>query len=287
MPQEMNLNSFIVLPILPRSKDVCLNSIQVPPHLHPGLEICVSSPPPPPPPLPWFTPPFHPCGVASHLNPDPYVCVSSSSMWRLTSIQAPKIASQLHISIPTTPSRIQDMCLTSIQVLSHLDPGPNNLLSPPYMYCLNPIQVHIVTSHLPPDSVSTPSRSWYSCVTSIKVTSHLHPGLKMYGTPLSMPCLISNQAIHQGCVSPQPMSWYLHLTTIQVTYHLHQVPEICISAPSRSYLKAIQVSRCVSHIHSGPVSDLSKLQNSCLTSIQVPPSLHPSPYIHISPPSRC
>ena len=248
-----NESQFLHSPILPRSKDVCLNSIQVPPHLHPGLEICVSS----------------------------------SSMWRLTSMQAPKIASQLHISIPTTPSRIQDMCLTSIQVLSHLDPGPNNLLSPPYMYCLNPIQVHIVTSHLPPDSVSTPSRSWYSCVTSIKVTSHLHPGLKMYGTLLSMPCLISNQAIHQGCVSPQPMSWYLHLTTIQVTYHLHQVSEICISAPSRSYLKAIQVSRCVSHIHSGPVSDLSKLQNSCLTSIQLPPSLHPSPYIHISPPSRC
>ena len=83
------------------------------------------------------------------------------------------------------------------------------------------------------------------------------------------------------------MSWYLHLTTIQVTYHLHQVPEICISAPSRSPLKAIQVSRCVSHIRSGPVSDLSKLQNSCFTSIQVLPSLHPSPYIHISPPSRC
>ena len=82
------------------------------------------------------------------------------------------------------------------------------------------------------------------------------------------------------------MSWYLHLTTIHVTYHPHQVPEICISAPSRSYLKAIQVSRCVSHIHSGPVSDLSKLQNSCFISIQVPPSLHPSPYIHISPPSR-
>ena len=181
------------------------------------------------------------------------------------------------------------MCLTSIQVLSHLDPGPKILVSPPYMYCLIPIQVHIVTSHLPPDSVSTPSRSWYSCVTSIQATSHLHPGLKMYGALLSMHCLTSNQAIHQGCVSPQPMSWYLHLTTIQVTYHLHQVPEICISAPSRSYLKAIQVSRCVSHIqclHSGPVSDLSKLQNSCFISIQVPPSLHPSPYIHISPPSR-
>ena len=195
--------------------------------------------------------------------------------------------SQLHISILTTPSRIQDMCLTSIQVLSHLDPGPKILVSPPYMYFLNPIQVHIVTSHLPPDSVSTPSRSWYSCVTSIQVTPHLHPGLKMYGRPLSMPCLTSNQAFHQGCVSPQPMSWYLHLTTIQVPHHLHQVPEICISAPSRSYIKAIQVSRCVSHIHSGPVSELSKLQNSCLTSIQVLPSLHPGPYIHISPSSRC
>ena len=196
--------------------------------------------------------------VLSYLNPDSNILASLPSMYHLT----------------------------STRVLSHLDPGPTILVSPPYMYCLNPIQVHIVTSHLPPNSVSTPSRSWYSCVTSTQVRSHLHPGLKMYGTPLSMPYLTSNQAIHQGCVSPQPMSWYLHLTTIQVTYHLHQVPEICISAPSRSYLKAIQVSRCVSHIHSGPVSDLTKLQNSCLTSIQVPPILHLGPYIHISPPSR-
>ena len=228
-----NESQFLHSPILPRSKDVCLNSIQVPPHPHPGLEICVS---PPPRCLDSCILSIH---VASHLNPYPYVCVSSPSMWRLTSIQAPKIASQLHISIPATPSRIQDMCLTSTQVLSHLDPGPKILVSPPYMYCLNPIQIHIVTSHLPPDSVSTPSRSWYSCVTSIQVTFHLHPGLKMYGTPLSMPWLTSNQAIHQGCFSPQPMFWYLHLTTIQVTYHLHQNPEICISAPSRSYLKAI------------------------------------------------
>ena len=273
MPQEMNLNSFIVLS-------------------HPGLKMCVSTQSRSHliliqvsrfashlPQVHWFMPPFHPCGfspqsrslclclisihVTSHLNPGRQNC------------------------IPTTPSRIQDMCLTSIHALSHLDAGPKTLVSPPYMYCLNPIQVHIVTSHLPPDSVSTPSRSWYSCVTSIQVTSHLHPGLEMYGTPLSMPCLTSNHAIHQGCGSPQPISWYLHVTTIQVMYHLHQVPEICISAPSRSYLKAIQVSRCVSHIHSGPVSDLSELRNSCLTSIQVPPSLHPSPYIHISPPSRC
>ena len=199
MPQQMNLNSFIVLS-------------------HPGLKMCVSTKSRSHliliqvsrfashlPQVPWFH--LLSIHVASYLNPDPYVCVFSPSMWRLTSIQAPKIASHFRISIPTTPSRIQDMCLISIQVLSHLDPGPKILVSPPYMCCLNPIQVHIVTSHLPPDSVSTPSRPWYSCVTSIQVTFYLRPDMKMYGTPLSMPCLTSNQAIHQGCVSPQPMSW--------------------------------------------------------------------------------
>ena len=145
--------------------------------------------------------------VASHLNPDPYVCISSPSMWRLTPIQDTKIASQLHISIPTTPSRIQDMCLTSTQVLFHLDLGSKILVSPPYMYCLNPIQVHVITSHLPPDSVS---------IHVLIFICHLNPGhvsppprSEDVCTPLSMPCLTSNQAIHQGCVSPQPMSWYL------------------------------------------------------------------------------
>ena len=177
--------------------------------------------------------------------------------------------SHLHPGPISSGSGSKDFSLTSIHVLSQPNPGPYSHITPPSRQCLNSIQVLIFMCHLN------------------QVTSHLHPGVKMYGASLSMPCLTSNQAIHQGCVSPQPMSWYLHLTTIQVTYHIHQGLEICISAPSRSYLKAIQVSRCVSHIHSGPVSDVSKLQNSCLTSIQVPPSLHPSPYIHISPPSRC
>ena len=159
------------------------------------------------------------------------------------------------------------MCLTSIQVLSHLDPGPTILVSPPYMYCLNPIQVHIVTSHLPPDSVSTPSRSRYSCVTSTQVTSHLHPGLKLYGAPLSMPCLTSNQAIHQGCISPHThvlisashhhpggvsppsSSRNLHLSSIQVLSQSHPGLKMCVSHPFRPCLRFIQVTEFLSHLH--------------------------------------
>ena len=49
----------------------------------------------------------------------------------------------------------------------------------------------------------------------------------------------------------------MHLTSIQVTSHLHAGPENCISCPSRSNLKPIQVSLCVSYFHSCPASPAS------------------------------
>ena len=145
------------------------------------------------------------------------------------------------------------------------------------MYCLNPIQVHIVTSHLHPDSVSTPSRSWYSCVTSIQVTYHLHPGLKMYGVPLSMPCLTSNQArwritsikfpkfpsqLHPGHISKPSRSQDVCLTSIQALSLIYPSYRILVSPPSKYCLAYIQVPIFISRLPPGANTYVSLLTTS-------------------------
>ena len=114
---------------------------------------------------------------------------------------------------------IQDVCLTSIQVLSEL---ANYISAPP--------QSHITLS---------PSKDVH--LTSIQVPSQPHPGRFTFLLCLSW-------------ILPQSASWYLHLAYIQVTSHLHPGPPNCILVPSKHHLKPIQVSRCVSHLHPGPFS---------------------------------
>ena len=63
--------------------------------------------------------------------------------------------------------------------------------------------------------------------------------------------------IHPGRNSSECRSRYMRLTSIQVTSHLHAGPVNCISCPSRSNLKPIQVSLCVSYFHSCPASPAS------------------------------
>ena len=67
--------------------------------------------------------------VAFQLNPGPIVCISHPSRWCITSF----LASQLDPGHISRSSRFKIVCHTSIQVLSHLHPGPNNLISPPCM----------------------------------------------------------------------------------------------------------------------------------------------------------
>ena len=260
MPQQMNLNSFIVLS-------------------HPGLKMCVSTKSRSHliliqvsrfashlPQVPWFH--LLSIHVASYLNPDPYVCVFSPSMWRLTSIQAPKIASHFRISIPTTPSRIQDMCLISIQVLSHLDPGPKILVSPPYMCCLNPIQVHIVTSHLP------------------QTVSQLHPGPDIHVSPQSRSRFTSAQIwrctvhLYQCPVSPPTRPF------TKVAFHLNPCPDSCISPPSGWRITSIKFPKFASQLHPGPITKPSRSQDVCLTSTQALSQIYPSYRILVSPPSK-
>ena len=244
MPQEMNLNYFIVLShsglkmcvsTPSRSHLIFIQVSRFASHLPQGALIHAS---------------FHPCGfspqsrslclclisihVTSHLHPGPQNCIS---------------APYKHPHNPIKDSRY----------MSHLHPGPissgsgsNDLISPPYLYCLNPIQVHIVTSLLPTNSVSTPSRSWYSCVTSIQVTSPLHPGLKMY-------CMVH---IYQCPISPPTRPF------TRVVFHLNPCPDICISPPSRWRFTSIKFLKFASQLHPSPISKPSRSQDVCLTSIQ-------------------
>ena len=85
-----NESQFLHSPISPRSKDVRLNSIQVPSHPHPGLEICVSPPP----------------GALIH--------TSFPSMWLLTSIQILMFVSPLHPCDVSPPSRPSKLHLSSV-----------------------------------------------------------------------------------------------------------------------------------------------------------------------------
>ena len=104
---------------------------------------------------------------------------------------------------------------------------------------------------------------WCNFGTLIEVICQLDEG----GTRLLRPGMRLTSHIHPGRNSPQSRSRYLCLTSIQVKSHLHAGTENCISCPSRSNLKPIQVSLWVSHFHSGPASPA------------------PSPMVIVSPPS--
>ena len=70
------------------------------------------------------------------------------------------------------------------------------------------------------------------------------------------------------------VSIYMSLTSIQVTSHLHAAPENCISCPSRSNLKPIQLSLRVSYFHSCPASPAS------MPPPPPPPPPTPQPPLH-------
>ena len=133
-----------------------LNSIQVPSQPHPGLEICVFSPPRLPDSRVFFV------SVESYLNLGPDIYISPTSRLHLTSIQVHQIAFQFHPSIISNQYKFQDVCLTSIHVLPQLDAGPK------------------ILSELLQCTVSHPSRSIDSFLTAVQVVSHLHVGADIW-----------------------------------------------------------------------------------------------------------
>ena len=124
------------------------------------------------------------------------------------------------------------------------------------MYCLTSIRVHKFTSHLHPGRGSSLCRCWYSCLTSIQLTIHLHQVTK-----------IAFQ-LHSCPISPYPDLM------------------MCVVTQTRPRLILIQVSRLASRLNPGSISTPSSYGDVRLTSIQFPSHLHPSPKVHASPTSR-
>ena len=174
--------------------------------------------------------------IESHPNPGPYNCISPPSSWRITSHQAPTIASQIHRDTISDPPRFQNVHLTSILALAHLNPEPKNIASPPSMYPLTSIQVHRFPSYTYLGNVSNPS-------TPPRLTSHIPPVR----------------------ISPQSSSRYLHLTSTQMMSHLHPCPRILVLPPSRYWITPIQVQKLFSHNDPHRGSHLSRFH---LTQIQ-------------------
>ena len=101
------------------------------------------------------------------LKMDSKFLATPSSRWHLNSSQVTNIISQLHSGPISNPYKPQDVCLKSIQVLTHLHPGPNIFVSPPSTYNFSFIQVTMFASQT------------MSCLNSNQVPifgPHLHLG---------------------------------------------------------------------------------------------------------------
>ena len=179
------------------------------------------------------------------------------------------------------------MHLTSIQVLSHLHPGPKIRIWLPCMLHLTLIWISLPpwsqelrchpgpspptsrspdVSHLQLGPVSLPSRSQYPRLIPIQVTSRLPSrSRQLHITSIQVPS--HHQPRPDIHVSSPARSRYSCLT-IQVTSHPHLHSATCISASSRSNL-----------IPSRP-------QGLCLTSIKAPFHSHPYLKICIAPASK-
>ena len=95
--------------------------------------------------------------IESHSNPGPHNCISPPSRWHLTPSQVPAIASQIHRDTISDPHWFQNVHLTSILALAHLNPEPRIL---PLLH---------------PCTFSLPSRSIDFHLTPIQVMSQIHP----------------------------------------------------------------------------------------------------------------
>ena len=93
--------------------------------------------------------------VVSHLNPGLYICVPSSSRWRLSSNQVTKIASLFHPGNISNQSRSQDVRLTSLQVL----PDQHQCSCRTSIYAPSTSQYSCC---LLPRSISPPSQFWHA-----------------------------------------------------------------------------------------------------------------------------
>ena len=264
---------------------------------HPGLKTCIS-------------PPSRSCPtciqVARFASRLPACCISPLYRSLLNSINVPIFSSHLHPCWISPPSGSQELCF---------HPGP-----------IPPISRSPDVSHLHLGPVSLPSRSRYSRLTSIQVTSQLPSrSRQLHISSIQVPshyqprpdnhvssparsrysCLTiqftSNPHLHSAkCISVSSRSHLipsrpqgLCLTSIKAPSHSHPYRKICISPASRFHLNCIQVPRFASHLHlchvSPPVSSPG-FQLTCIQvpsySIQVPNFVSHLHPVHASSPSR-
>ena len=255
---------------------------------HPGLKTCIS-------------PPSRSCPtciqVARFASRLPVCCISPLYMSLLNSIKVPIFSSHLHPCWISPPSGSQEL---------RFHPGP-----------IPPISRSPDVSHLHLGPVSLPSRSRYSCLTSIQVTSQLPSrSRQLHISSIQVPshyqprpdnhvssparsrysCLTiqftSHPHLHSAkCISCSSRSHLipsrpqcLCLTSIKAPFHSHPYRKICISPASRFHLiciqvpsHSIQVPRFVSHLHPVHASSPSRSRYSCHIFIQVTSCLHPGP----------
>ena len=276
------------------------------------------------------------------------ICISPPKRFPLTCIQVEGFASQLHPGAMSLPFKSENLHLnsiyvlslphlhpghissqsrpkylhvtsiqviiithvrhTSIQVLSHLHPNSNILISPPPMYCLTSIQVRSFVSHLHPCDISPrayslPFKSWYLHHSSNHVLSHTNPHLDISAwTPsrlrlTSIPRFVSHihpsrpsthpiaSQFQLGPISTPSRSPDVRLTSIHIPSHLHSVSYSCIpldphrvSPPSRS---------CYFFISPSSRSGLISIQVARLAAQLHPCSISPHPGLKICilPPS--
>ena len=165
-----------------------LSPIQVPYLKAIYIWKCMSHPTPPPP------PPTHP-----HSHPTPTI-------------------HPINLDDVSPPSMSQDSCLTSIQVLHQLHPGPKILLS----------QWSIL---------------W---ITSIKVPSHPNVGRNESFISIHAPSHLHLSPIDS------------HLASIQVVFHLNPGLYMCVPSPFRWRLSSDQVTKIASLFHPGNISNQSR-----------------------------
>ena len=139
-----------------------------------------------------------------------------------------------------------------IQVTSHLNPGPNICISHPSRWCLSPM------------CITHPSRSCLTCIQIPISLSHLHPCTVSLSSRSEVSCLI--------CI---------HVASHLQPNHFHSSHDICITAPSMSYLTPIRISILAPELHPDHVSPPSK--SIC---VSYPSKLPLNPSRYISVPAR-
>ena len=240
-----------------RSWKFHLSSIQIQSQTHPGLEMCISIPSRScttcitsllhtdhvsPQHMSWY---LHPASIqvqkiTSQLHPSPIspysglmMCTSTQSRSHLSPTQMSIFVFHLYPGNIKPWSMLQDLLSPPppppppiyIQVTSHINPGPNICISHPSRWCLSLM------------CVTHPSRSCLTCIQIPISLSHLHPCTVSLPSRSEVSCLI--------CI---------HVTSHLQPTHFHSSHDICITAPSMSYLTPIHVSILAPELHPDHVS---------------------------------